>query len=116
MPTIESLDSLASAPDRGPGVQHYALVIDAKAEAYRDDHIPGAVSVSRSPAANFSGRHWAGGALVAAEPESVQYARCPLLAWAREVPGILVYCDRGGLTAPRPGAIDGLDVDVLGWG
>lgn len=98
----------------------YALVIDARSpEAYRDDHLPGAVSVPVDAAP----------ALAEATSASAVEAREPSPRWSsalgehlhRLAPGdtVLVYCDRGGLDSlvwATPLKTLGYRVDVLGGG
>ena len=96
----------------------YALIIDSRrAEAYREDHIPGAINVQ----ANAQEAAPAAGALVAgeAQPPSL-YALATHLQRLSPGATVLVYCDRGGLDSQvwaRPLEAAGYRVDVLagGW-
>jgi len=122
MPThLASLDSLVHPHQMEvQEFSSYALVIDARsAEAYQEDHIPGAVSV---PVATQ--RHQVpeeeGTELVARDAEpAVPYALAAHLQALTAGASVLVYCDRGGLDSlvwanPLKGL--GYPVDVLGGG
>jgi len=126
MPThLASLDSLVHPHQME--VQEfasYALVIDARsAEAYQEDHLPGAVNVpvaaDRLADAQFTSME-RGIAAVAGDAEpSMPY---PLAVQVERLsPGdaILVYCDRSGLDSlvwAGPLRVAGFRVDVLGGG
>lgn len=98
----------------------YALVIDARsAEAYQEDHIPGAVSVPvATQRLHVTGAE--GTALVARDAEmSVPYALAAHLGGLSAGASVLVYCDRGGLDSlvwADPLKALGYRVDVLGGG
>ncbi|MBW8848012.1 MAG: hypothetical protein JF607_23865 [Burkholderiales bacterium] len=99
----------------------YALVIDARsAEAYQDDHIPGAVNVPvgprdrpvREPVTDFTG--------VRDSEPGVPYVLAAHVRRLEAGGAVLVYCDRGGLDSQvwsEPLKAAGYYVDVLagGW-
>ena len=95
----------------------YALVIDARsAGAYREDHVPGAVSVPITASPPFSAQD----SSLRGEPGlSIPDA---LAVHTQGLPAgdtILVYCDRGGLDSvvwAAPLRAAGFQVDVLGGG
>jgi tRNA 2-selenouridine synthase len=102
----------------------YALVIDARsAEAYQDDHVPGAVSMpvaadgaagSQSPSVE-GGLATVPGHRVPAMPRVLAMRAHHLSAGD----AVLVYCDRGGLDSlvwADPLRAAGFRVDVLGGG
>lgn len=126
MPThLASLDSLVHPHQME--VQEfasYALVIDARrAEAYQEDHLPGAVNVpvaaNRLADAQFTSME---GAFAAAAGDAAPAMPYPLAVQVERLsPGdaVLVYCDRGGLDSlawAGPLKVAGFRVDVLGGG
>jgi tRNA 2-selenouridine synthase len=122
MPTqLASLDSLVHPHQiEVQEFSSYALVIDARsAEAYQEDHIPGAVSVPvATQRLHVTGAE--GAALVACDTEmSVPYALAAHLGGLSVAASVLVYCDRGGLDSlvwADPLKALGYRVDVLGGG
>lgn len=122
MPTqLASLDSLVHPHQiEVQEFSSYALVIDARsAEAYQEDHIPGAVSVPvAKQRLHVTGAE--GTALVAGDTEmSVPYALAAHLGSLSAGATVLVYCDRGGLDSlvwADPLKALGYRVDVLGGG
>jgi tRNA 2-selenouridine synthase len=122
MPThLASLDSLVHPHQiEVQEFSSYALVIDARsAEAYQEDHIPGAVSVPvATQRLHATGAE--GTALVARDAEmSVPYALAAHLGGLSAGASVLVYCDRGGLDSlvwADPLKALGYRVDVLGGG
>lgn len=122
MPThLASLDSLVHPHQMEvQEFSSYALVIDARsAEAYQEDHIPGAVSVPVAPQ-RLQVPEAEGTALVARDAEpSVPYALAAHLGGLSAGESVLVYCDRGGLDSlvwADPLKALGYRVDVLGGG
>jgi tRNA 2-selenouridine synthase len=122
MPTqLASLDSLVHPHQiEVQEFSSYALVIDARsAEAYREDHILGAVSV---PVASqrLQVSEADGAALAARDVEpAVPYALAAHLGGLSAGESVLVYCDRGGLDSlvwADPLKALGFRVDVLGGG
>ena len=126
MPThLPSLDSLVHPHQME--VQEfasYALVIDARsAEAYQEDHLPGAVNVpvvaDRLADTQFTSMERGIAALACEAAPSMPY---PLAVQVQRLsPGdaVLVYCDRGGLDSlvwAGPLKVAGFRVDVLGGG
>lgn len=122
MPTrLASLDSLVHPHQiEVQEFSSYGLVIDARsAEAYQEDHIPGAVNVPVSwqrlqvPEAGATAP-----AARDAEP-SVPYALATHMSGLSAGASVLVYCDRGGLDSlvwADPLRAMGYRVDVLGGG
>ena len=126
MPThLPSLDSLVHPHQME--VQEfafYALVIDARsAEAYQEDHLPGAVNVpvvgDRLADTQFTSMERGIAAVAGEAAPSMPY---PLAVQVERLsPGdaVLVYCDRGGLDSlvwAGPLRVAGFRVDVLGGG
>lgn len=126
MPThLASLDSLVHPHQME--VQEftsYALVIDARsAEAYQQDHLPGAVNVpvaaERLAGTQFSSM---GGGIAAMDGKAEPSMPYPLAVQVERLsPGdtVLVYCDRGGMDSlvwAGPLRVAGFRVDVLGGG
>lgn len=126
MPThLASLDSLVHPHQME--VQEfasYALVIDARsAEAYQEDHLPGAVNVPVAAAClagvQFTSTERGIAAVAGEAAPSMPY---PLAVQVERLsPGdtVLVYCDRGGLDSlvwAGPLRVAGFRVDVLGGG
>lgn len=126
MPThLASLDSLVHPHQME--VQEfasYALVIDARsAEAYQEDHLPGAVNVpvaaDRLAGVQFTSMERG---IVALAGEAAPPMPYPLAVQVERLsPGdaVLVYCDRGGLHSlvwVGPLRVAGFRVDVLGGG
>jgi len=122
MPThLASLDSLVHPHQiEVQEFSSYALVIDARsAEAYHEDHIPGAVSVPVASQHQHLGEAGTTG-LAARDTElSVPYALSGHLSGLSAGATVLVYCDRGGLDSlvwADPIKSMGYRVDVLGGG
>jgi len=98
----------------------YGLVIDARsAEAYQDDHLPGAVSVPVGfPYGATTGARTAG-VIAREEGPVLPYALTAQLHRLTAGDTVLVYCDRGGLDSmvwAAPLKASGFRVDVLGGG
>lgn len=122
MPThLASLDSLVHPHQiEVQEFSSYALVIDARsAEAYQEDHIPGAVSLPVSAQHRHIGEAHATGSLARDAEPSVPYALAGHLSSLIAGASVLVYCDRGGLDSlvwADPIKSMGYRVDVLGGG
>ena len=126
MPTnMASLDSLVHPHQiEVQEFASYALVIDARsAEAYQEDHIPGAVNVPIAPTSPPSGHDPSSTGLPALrtnEPApSMAYALAASTQGLSSGDKVLVYCDRGGLNSmvwATPLRAAGFRVDVLGGG
>lgn len=122
MPThLASLDSLVHPHQiEVQEFSSYALVIDARsAEAYQEDHIPGAVSVPVD-ALRLQVPKAGGTTLAVSDVEpSVPYALAGHLSCLHAGASVLIYCDRGGLDSlvwADPLKALGYRVDVLGGG
>ena len=101
----------------------YALVIDARsAEAYQEDHIPGAVNVPITPTTNSGHDASSMGLPALCTSEPAPSMADELAARAQGLSSgdtVLVYCDRGGLGSmvwATPLRAAGFRVDVLGGG
>jgi tRNA 2-selenouridine synthase len=122
MPThLASLDSLVHPHQiEVQEFSSYALVIDARsAEAYQEDHIPGAVSVPVSAQHRHVGEAGATRLLARDAEPSVPYALARHLRGLSAGATVLVYCDRGGidsLVLADPLKALGYRVDLLGGG
>lgn len=122
MPTqLASLDSLVHPHQiEVQEFSSYALVIDARsAEAYQEDHIPGAVSVPVSGLRASVPESDATPLVAHDAGPSVPYLLAALLSGLSAGASVLVYCDRGGLDSlvwADPLEAMGYRVDVLGGG
>jgi tRNA 2-selenouridine synthase len=102
----------------------YALVIDARsAEAYQEDHVPGAISLPVGAASRVDRRNGlalpALGVVVNEAAPSMPYALAARVQHLSPGATVLVYCDRGGLDSLQwaaPLRAAGFRVDVLGGG
>lgn len=126
MPThLASLDSLVHPHQME--VQEfasYALVIDARsAEAYQEDHLPGAVNVpvaaARLAGVQFTSTERGIAAVAGEAAPSMPYPLAVQVEGRSPGDAVLVYCDRGGLDSlvwAGPLRVAGFRVDVLGGG
>jgi len=98
----------------------YGLVIDARsAEAYQDDHLPGAVSVPVRLPHGATPREEMAGVIASEAGPPLPYALAAQLHRPAAGDTVLVYCDRGGLDSmvwAEPLKAAGFRVDVLGGG
>jgi tRNA 2-selenouridine synthase len=102
----------------------YALVIDARsAEAYQEDHVPGAISLPVGAASWVDRRSGlamaAQGVGVSEAAPSLPYGLAARVQHLSPGASVLVYCDRGGLDSLQwaaPLRAAGFRVDVLGGG